>query len=154
MTLCWPWIALRCVVEPELPHAYIDAVQTERVVSNLLANAIKFTPTGGVIEVSVRYRDGRVVLTVSDTGRGIAASELPHVFDKYHREGTNHRIEGSGLGLFIVKAIVQSQGGNVRIDSALGKGTTVTVSLPTSSAKQPAAAVHRVSSMGGLRYAS
>lgn len=147
-------IALRCVVEPELPHAYIDAVQTERVVSNLLANAIKFTPTGGVIEVSVRYRDGRVVLTVSDTGRGIAASELPHVFDKYHREGTNHRIEGSGLGLFIVKAIVQSQGGNVRIDSALGKGTTVTVSLPTSSAKQPAAAVHRVSSMGGLRYAS
>lgn len=127
-------VALRCEVEPALPQVQVDVAQTERVISNLLGNAIKFTPAGGQVELGIYRRGGAVVLSVSDTGPGIAAEELPHLFDKYHREPCSKRIEGSGLGLFIVKAVVEAHGGRVDIASTIGRGTTVTVSLPMTGA--------------------
>jgi hypothetical protein len=123
-------IALQCDVEPELPQVHVDVAQMERVISNLLGNAIKFTPAGGRVTLAIRLRGNAVMVAVSDTGPGIEEAELPHLFDKYHREPRTKRIEGSGLGLFIVKAVVEGHGGKVDIASTVGKGTTVTVSLP------------------------
>jgi signal transduction histidine kinase len=123
-------IALQCDVEPGLPQPQVDVSQIERVISNLLGNAIKFTSAGGRVRLSIRTRGDAVILAVSDSGPGIDASEFPLLFDKYHREPQSKRIEGSGLGLFIVKAVVEAHGGKVDISSSLGKGTTVTVYLP------------------------
>jgi signal transduction histidine kinase len=128
-------IALLCQVEPALPLVQVDAAQIELVISNVLGNAIKFTPPGGQVKLAIRRRGDAVVVAVSDTGPGIAADELPYLFDKYHRESRSHRIEGSGLGLFIVKAVSEAHGGKVDIASALGRGTTVAVTLPIESAK-------------------
>jgi signal transduction histidine kinase len=123
-------IALQCEVEPELPQVQVDVAQMERVISNLLGNAIKFTPAGGRVKLGIRRRGNAVVVAVTDTGPGIEAGEIPHLFDKYHREPHSKRIEGAGLGLFIVKAVVEAHGGKVDIASTTGKGTTVTVALP------------------------
>jgi signal transduction histidine kinase len=116
-------------IEPNLPQLLIDPVQTERVISNLLGNAIKFTPKGGIVTLALRRRANSLSLTVRDNGPGIDPNELPHVFEKYHRQmkGTG---DGSGLGLFIVKAVVEAQGGTVNVVSNVAEGTTVTVCLP------------------------
>lgn len=137
-------IALQCDVEPELPRPYVDVSQIERVIANLLGNAIKFTPAGGRVKLGIRARGDAVILAVADTGPGIDSGELPQLFDKYHREPQTNRIEGSGLGLFIVKAIVEAHGGKVDIASSLGKGTTVTVSLPVAATEAEAASPSEV----------
>ena len=128
-------VTLRCTVEPGLPLLSVDATQLERVISNLLGNAIKFTPGGGSVGLSVQRQNGELVLDVCDDGVGIPAAELPSIFDKRHRPQGNRPQQGSGLGLSIVKAIVQAHGGRVRITSTPGHGTTVTVHLPI---QQPA----------------
>lgn len=109
----------------------VSRVGWERVVLNLVANALKYTRTGRV-EVRLREADGRAVLTVSDTGIGIAADELPRLFERFHRvEGTWARsAEGSGIGLALVRELVEYDGGSVEVASELGVGTTFTVSLP------------------------
>jgi signal transduction histidine kinase len=124
-------VTLRCAVEPDLPLLSVDATQLERVISNLLGNAIKFTPSGGSVSLSVRRQNGGLVLDVCDDGVGIPAAELPSIFDKQRQPGRNNPLQGSGLGLSIVKAIVQVHGGTVRIASDLGRGTIVSVYLPT-----------------------
>jgi signal transduction histidine kinase len=116
-------------IEPNLPQLLIDPVQTERVISNLLGNAIKFTPKGGIVTLALRRRANSLSLTVRDNGPGIDPGELPHVFDKYHRQAKG-ATDGSGLGLFIVKAVVEAQGGTVSMVSNVAEGTTVTVCLP------------------------
>ena len=121
-------LTLQSEVEPGMPMAYFDLGQMERVVSNVVGNAIKFTPTGGRVTLSVRRAGDQLVLSVEDTGPGIAAKELPTIFEQYRRR--NNHADGSGLGLFIVKAIVEAHGGSVAIDSTVGRGTTVTVQLP------------------------
>jgi signal transduction histidine kinase len=130
---------LQCAVDADLPLVHIDAVQIERVISNLLGNAIKFTPPGGSVELSVRRAGQQIALVVSDTGPGIPEDELPTLFEKY-RQGRNNRIEGSGFGLFIVKAVVEAHGGTVDISSTVGQGTAVTVYLPVSRPKVEQAA--------------
>jgi signal transduction histidine kinase len=121
-------LTLKPWVEPGLPVAHIDIGQMERVISNIVGNAIKFTPTGGQVALSVRRAGEQMVLAVQDTGPGISAKEVPKIFEQYRLRG--NRADGSGLGLFIVKAIVEAHGGVVAIDSVVGCGTTVTVQLP------------------------
>jgi signal transduction histidine kinase len=116
-------------IEPNLPPLLIDPVQTERVISNLLGNAIKFTPKGGIVTLALRRRANSLSLTVRDNGPGIDPGELPHVFDKYHSQAKGIA-EGSGLGLFIVKAVVEAHGGSVSMVSNVAEGTTVSVCLP------------------------
>jgi signal transduction histidine kinase len=123
-------VTLRCAVEPGLPLLSADAAQLERVISNLLGNAIKFTPGGGSVGLSVQRQSGELLLDVCDDGVGIPAAELPSIFDKQRQPRRNSPLQGSGLGLSIVKAIVQAHGGSVRITSTPGHGTTVTVHLP------------------------
>jgi signal transduction histidine kinase len=123
-------ITLCCAVDPDLPVLHVDVVQIERVISNLLDNAVKYTPTGGAVSLSVSGAADGVALVVRDNGPGIAAEEIPTVFERYRRQTAGSRIVGSGLGLFIVKAIVEAHGGSIQISSVVGQGTTVTVHLP------------------------
>jgi signal transduction histidine kinase len=110
-----------------------DPVRIGQVVTNLVGNAIKFTPRGGRVTVQVRGEaDGGGTITVSDTGIGIDAAELPRIFDRFFRgsRATEARGSGSGLGLAIVRSIVEMHGGTVTVESRLGAGSTFRVVLP------------------------
>lgn len=115
-----------------------DPIDLRRLVSNLLDNAIRFTPPGGSVTVRVVTAADRVVLTVADTGAGITPRHLEHVFDRFFKadpsrtHGAGHR--SSGLGLAICRSLVESCGGTITIASRVGEGTTVTVRLPAASA--------------------
>jgi signal transduction histidine kinase/FixJ family two-component response regulator len=113
-------------------------------VLNLVSNAIKFTFEGS-IDVSLRVVDGMVALKVADTGVGIAADQIPHLFDRFFRvEGTRARThEGSGIGLALVQELVKLHKGTTSVESALGRGTTFTVALPMGTARSVADRVER-----------
>jgi two-component system phosphate regulon sensor histidine kinase PhoR len=113
-----------------IPPLVADETQLERVVTNLLANAIKYTPAGGRVTIAVGRENGHAVIAFRDTGRGIPADELPHLFEKYRRVREAKRTEGTGLGLFIAKTIVEAHGGDIRVESAPGVGSTFTLLLP------------------------
>lgn len=116
----------------------LDREMWEKIVLNLLSNALKFTFTGGA-RVQVATAGDRARLTVTDTGTGIPADELPRLFERFHRvRGARSRShEGSGLGLVLVKDLVEAHGGTVGVDSRLGQGTNVTVDLPFAAAHRP-----------------
>jgi signal transduction histidine kinase len=110
-----------------------DPVRIGQVVANLVGNAIKFTPRGGVVRVEARAEaDGGASITVADTGIGIDAAELPRIFDRFFRgsRASEARGSGSGLGLAIVRSIVEMHAGTVTVESRLGAGTTFRVALP------------------------
>ncbi len=121
-------IALALDCAPVL--ALADEGQIERVVTNLLANAIKYTGTGGRVTVTGRREGDRIVLAFADTGRGIPAADIPHLFQRYRRVREAKRTEGTGLGLYIVKTIVDAHGGELRVESTPGVGSTFTVVIP------------------------
>jgi signal transduction histidine kinase/CheY-like chemotaxis protein len=126
-------IALELRASPGIETVWGDPSRLQQVMWNLLTNAIKFTPEGGRITVEVEMRPGQVLARVSDTGAGIAADFLPHVFDRF-RQGdatTTRRHGGLGLGLSIVRQLVELHGGTVQAESAgAGRGATFTVVLP------------------------
>jgi signal transduction histidine kinase len=107
-----------------------DRPRLEQVAANLIDNAIKFTPAGGRINVTVSRDDAISRLTVTDTGPGIPPHELPRVWDRLFRGDFSRTERGLGLGLSLVRAIVQAHGGSVSVESAPGQGATFTVSLP------------------------
>lgn len=114
-----------------------DAGQLERVLTNVVENAVKFTPAGGTVTVDVHPATGpagrpAVMVVVADTGMGIPADALPHVFDRFFRAANaqSEVVPGTGLGLAIVREIVQAHGGEVTVSSVLGEGTTFRIALP------------------------
>jgi len=109
-----------------------DAARIKQVVVNLLDNAIKYTPAGGAITLEVHEREGRAVMEVSDTGIGIPAAALPHVFERFFRvdKARSREAGGAGLGLAIVKSICSAHGAKVEVKSVEGRGSTFTVDLP------------------------
>ena len=122
-----------------------DRIQIERMISNLLSNALKFTPEGGEVRVVLEPRSGRVALVVEDTGCGIPAEHLPHIFDRFYRvpgatSGSSPE-RGLGLGLSFVAWIAAAHGGTVEVESTPGKGSRFTVLLPAAAAPEPAIAV-------------
>jgi CheY-like chemotaxis protein len=124
---------LRLVVEGTDTVCRADAGRLQQIVWNLLTNAIKFTPAGGAIAVAVHRREVHVDIEVRDTGRGIRASFLPHVFEPFRQSdpSTTRTETGLGLGLSIVKHLVEAHGGVVAVDSAgEGQGACFTVRLP------------------------
>jgi len=110
-----------------------DAERVQQVFANLIGNAIKFTREGGSIRVGARRAKGEIVLSVSDTGTGIPEDQVAHIFEPYWQAGT-HRKGGIGLGLSIVKAIVDAHGGRIWIESALEKGSSFYFTLPAADA--------------------
>ena len=146
-------ILLRFDVAPGLPPVRADSFRLEQVMYNLLDNARKYTPLGGTVTVTARLPgsnptenklqpvagnangDGcedQVEIRVSDTGSGIPAADLPHIFERFYRadKARSRALGGTGLGLTIVKHLIQLHGGTVRAESAYGKGTSVIVRLP------------------------
>jgi signal transduction histidine kinase len=111
-----------------------DRSQLERVLFNLLSNAIKFSHRGHSVTIGGRVEAGEVVLTVRDTGIGVPADEMPKLFTRFFRSAADeaHSIPGTGLGLSVVREIVENHGGQVTMDSTQGEGSTVTVTLPSS----------------------
>ena len=103
-----------------------------QVLVNLLDNAIKFTPSGGTITIACRKEAESVVIRVEDTGIGIPAADLPHIFDRFYRVDQSRVREsgGTGLGLSIVKFIVEMLGGTIDVKSTVGAGTVFTITLP------------------------
>jgi PAS domain S-box-containing protein len=119
-----------------------DAIRLQQVVWNLLANAVRFTPAGGRVEIRLRPMDGEAALSVTDSGRGIAAGLLPHVFDRFRQgeSGTNRSHGGLGLGLSLARQLVELHGGTIEAASpGPGRGATFTVRLPVGSAAAPPA---------------
>lgn len=126
-------IRLQTVIDPQAGPVSGDTDRLQQVVWNLLTNAIKFTPKGGRVQVRLERINSHVEITVSDTGRGISAEFLPHVFDRFRQaDGTTTRKHGGlGLGLSIVRQLVELHGGAVSAESAgEGQGSTFTVQLP------------------------
>ena len=107
-----------------------DRTRLEQVAANLIDNAVKYTPAGGRVDVEVRRDAHAAVLRVRDTGPGIPADELPRIFDRLFRGDTSRAERGLGLGLSLVKAVVEAHGGSVEVRSELGRGSTFSVSLP------------------------
>ena len=124
-----------------LPEVYADSDRVTQLLSNLIGNAIKFTPPGGSVSFGAHIDGDEVLFVVTDTGEGIAASELPHVFDQFYQapRDARHVIRhGAGLGLAISRGIVEAHGGNIWIESTIGVGTTVRFSLPVANRVQTA----------------
>lgn len=107
-----------------------DRELLEQVWQNLLRNAIKFTPEGGSIRVGLTTQEGAFRVQIADTGIGIDESAQKHIFEKFFQADTSHHTEGSGLGLSLVKRIVDACGGEITVESQLGKGSTFSVTLP------------------------
>jgi chemotaxis family two-component system sensor kinase Cph1 len=112
---------------PEL--GFFDRERIFQVLSNLVGNAIKFTPDGGKIELALQLVGSDLIFSVRDTGPGISKVQLPHVFDRYWQAKENYRA-GSGLGLNIAKGIVESHNGKIWVESEAGRGSVFFFSLP------------------------
>jgi two-component system sensor histidine kinase BaeS len=111
----------------DLPLLEIDPARIRQVLTNLIANALRYTISGGSIRVGCVSTSQLLEVTVSDTGRGIAPSDLPHIFDRYTKSSDSR---GSGLGLAIAKDLVEAHGGNITVQSEVNHGTTITFTLP------------------------
>lgn len=112
----------------------VDSIMIQEVVLNLVENAIKYTPNDGAIEVKTQEVDDKVIFTVKDSGPGIPAKDREHIFEKFFRgQAEQSQVKGTGLGLFLVKYFVELHGGEVFLDSDLGKGTRVGFTLPLQS---------------------
>lgn len=119
-------------IPESLPPVFGDAQQLTQAFANLVDNALKFTQPGGRVDIEALAYEGILYVVVRDTGIGIAPEDLPHVFERFYRgkQRVSGDISGSGLGLALVKVVVESHGGEVFLESAVGQGTSVTVMLP------------------------
>lgn len=113
-----------------IPIVQVDRSQMDRVFSNLIGNAIKFTPPAGQVTVATSCSDGMLEVRISDTGPGIPAEQMPQLFRKYQCLSSTGQTAGTGLGLFIAKSMIDAHGGRVRVESGANGGATFIVSLP------------------------
>ncbi|HEY4137512.1 MAG TPA: ATP-binding protein, partial [Casimicrobiaceae bacterium] len=119
-------------VDPMLGEIVADERKFKQILLNLLTNAVKFTPDGGQINVSARKDDSQAVIAVRDTGIGIAAEDQAAVFEEFRQVGHDYtrKAEGTGLGLALTRKFVELHGGQIRVDSEPGKGSTFTFTIP------------------------
>jgi len=135
-------IELDIVMASDLPDLMLDPNRIAQVVTNLLSNAIKFSPAEGRLEIMVENWEGCVRVGVRDHGEGISAENLPKLFQKFTQidSTSTRRAGGTGLGLVICKGIVEQHGGQMRVDSAVGQGSTFYFTLPPAPVGTPTAA--------------
>jgi len=119
-------------IQEELPEIYGNPNQLRQMLSNLLGNAMKYTPSGGQIDIQTEHEAEQVILKFQDTGVGIPLADQPFIFDKFYRaSNVPHNVPGTGLGLSIVKSIIENHRGRIWLESKPGHGSTFTVVLPT-----------------------
>jgi two-component system OmpR family sensor kinase len=111
-------------------NVYADISLIQRVLENLVGNALRYTPGGGKVSISVRARAGAVGVSVADTGAGISEDALPHIFDRFYRENREADSGSTGLGLAIAKRILELHGGEIRVTSEEQRGTRFDFDLP------------------------
>jgi signal transduction histidine kinase len=133
------------LVPPDMPQVDVDPDQIERALRNLLDNALQYTPPSGSVSVTAEtVGDTWVAIGVTDTGAGIPSEDLPRIFERFYRsDKSRERTQGhSGLGLAIVREIVEAHGGVVSVDSRPGQGTTFRLTLPVAIAQNSYLAAH------------
>jgi signal transduction histidine kinase len=123
-----------------LPPADADAVATERIITNLICNAVKFAPAAGRVTITAAERDHEVAVSVTDNGGGIPAARLPGLFERYGHPAAPELRGGVGLGLFIAKTLVEAQGGRIEVASTPDRGTRFSIFLPAAAATTSAPA--------------
>ena len=125
-------ISLKIDVADGLPQIEADSVRIDQVVSNLLINALSYTPSGGTVQVSAMSDKDNLLVSIADTGEGIPAEHLPHIFERFYRvdDARSRKTGGSGLGLAIAKQMVELHGGRIWVDSKVGKGSTFSFTVP------------------------
>ena len=123
-------VVLRADLAPQLPEVWADRDRLLQVFENLIGNALKFTETGGRVSVGAVQQQGVVLFSVADTGRGLQPQEVPHVFDPFWQARKDERRRGAGLGLPIVKGIVEAHGGRVWVESSPAQGATFFFTIP------------------------
>src|SRR6202008_4873745 len=121
-------LELRLDTPVDLPPVMVDRLQVERVISNFVINALRHTRQGE-IKISAELRDSHIAISICDTGSGIPAEYLPHIFDKFVQV-PDAPTGGAGLGLTISKSIVEAHGGQISVQSQVGRGSTFTFTLP------------------------
>jgi heavy metal sensor kinase len=122
-------IAIHATLSGDL-RIFTDPGRVQQVLANLLDNAIKYTPTGGKVDVEASQRPGQVIITVTDTGIGVPEDELPNIWERLYRGDKSRSERGMGLGLSIVRSLVKALGGDVEVQSTQGTGSTFTVHIP------------------------
>ncbi len=137
-------ITLTTQIQP-CPSVYLDLEKFDKVLYNILSNAVKFTPAGGAIQITLNTFETRCYLEIEDTGIGIRKEQLPYIFERFQQaDGSANRThEGTGLGLALVKELVELHGGEIRVSSSYGAGTLFTVELPTGADHLPADRVNQ-----------
>jgi two-component system phosphate regulon sensor histidine kinase PhoR len=125
-------LSLEISLPPNLPLLLIDSARVTQIFNNLISNAIKYTPTNGQISLKARPIGNMIQVTVQDTGIGIPAEYLPTIFDKFVRVRSvdNDQIKGTGIGLAIVRKLVEAHGGSIHVESTLGHGASFIFTLP------------------------
>jgi len=126
-------VTLKMEISDDLPSMDVDRDRMVQVLGNLVSNSLRFTPQGGKISLSADLSDDDIILTVDDTGSGIAPEYLDNIFARFYRasESRYQSDNESGLGLAIAKSIVTAHGGQISAKSRLGRGTTISIWLPT-----------------------
>jgi len=115
----------------DFPNICLDKDRVSQVIVNLIDNAVKYSPSNSIVEVVIVPQNcDFVAIEVRDHGIGIPSSELEHIFDRFYRVNKNQNVYGRGLGLTIAKFIAEAHGGDISVDSELGKGSVFTFSLP------------------------
>ncbi len=128
---------IHCDVAPDLPVILLDHSRMQRAVANLIANALKFSEPDTPVWVRAWFADGWVYVSVTDAGMGILPEDMPRVFDRFYRSEVARRFQGLGLGLYITRMVVESHGGCIWVETAVGGGSTFTFKLPASSSSPP-----------------
>ncbi len=125
-------------IPDELPPLRADRHKLEEILTNLISNAIKFSPRGGTIQVAARAEDDFVKISVSDEGIGISDQQMPHLFQRFRRlhEAEQKRVSGTGVGLFLCKHLVEAHGGTIEVQSEPGAGSTFSFTIPIAGADQ------------------
>ena len=125
-------INLEADVSPALPAVHADKRRLQQILLNLLSNAIKFTPAGGIVRIFAARGESGLIVSVADTGIGIAADDIPKALERFGQVDSrlSRAYQGAGLGLPLAKQLIELHGGTLTVDSAVGHGTTVTVTLP------------------------
>ncbi len=126
-------VKLLSLVPDDLPYLMADAGKLDQILTNLVENALKFTPQGGCVSLSARTVEAGIEIQVADTGVGVPREHLPHIFERFYKVDRSRRNVGTGLGLAITRRLVQAHGGNIKVSSVEGEGSVFTFNLSRAS---------------------